>query len=64
MEMTPPKNLEVEQSLIGSLMADNNLIPLISGIVKPEYFSDPSMAVPFCHHLLLFGKGLQTKDHA
>ena len=36
-----PQNLEVEQSLLGSLMVNNDAVSLISGILTPDHFSEP-----------------------
>lgn len=38
MEMTTPQNLEAEQSLLGSLLVNNDAIALVSPIVQPEHF--------------------------
>ncbi len=42
-----PKNLEAEQSLIGSLIIENKLIPEIEGIVVPEDFYHKDMMLVY-----------------
>jgi replicative DNA helicase len=34
----PPNNVEAEQALLGALMLDNSLMPVVSGIVDAEHF--------------------------
>ena len=36
-----PRNLEVEQSLLGSLLVNNDTIALVRGIVNPAHFAEP-----------------------
>ncbi len=56
----PPANDEVEQALLGAILADNRAYDRVSGALAPEHFSDPVHGAVYgaCGHLI--GEGRQA----
>jgi replicative DNA helicase len=53
----PPQDLEMEKSVLGSLMLDSNAINIVADIIKPEDFYDPKHSLIYQAMMNLHEKG-------
>lgn len=58
MKKVPPQNKEVEQSLLGCLLADKDSIIAVSGWLLPQHFYDERHVQIYANILDLFNEGL------
>src|SRR5579863_9767417 len=53
----PPQNLEAEQAILGALMVDRDLIPIVSEIVQKSDFYAPHHATVYDAVITLYERG-------